>query len=84
MDRVIICSSMEEFINKIGNKVGSYDVVNAIKNKNEKIVLPPNSKLEDVAVEILKTCINDKDRKSTLLNSSHSGEWRVAWCFGSY
>lgn len=60
MDRVIICSSMEEFINKIGNNVGSYDVVNAIKNKNEKIVLPPNSKLEDVAVEILKTCINDK------------------------
>jgi len=60
MDRVIICSSMEEFINKTGNNVGSYDVVNAIKNKNEKIVLPPNSKLEDVAVEILKTCINDK------------------------
>lgn len=60
MDRVVICSSMNEFREKTGTNVGSYDIVNAIKNKNEKIILPPNSKLEDVAVEILKTCINDQ------------------------
>lgn len=59
-DRVVICSSMEEFIDKTSS-VGSYDVVNAIKNKSEKIILPPNTKLEDVAVEILKTCINDNN-----------------------
>jgi len=80
MDRVVICSSIEEFIEKTGTNVGSYDVVNAIKNKSEKIVLPPNTKLEDVAVEILKTCINDKilmdkvvtyvERKATYKNKT--------------
>lgn len=59
MDRVVICSSVEEFIDKTGNNVDSYDITSAIKNKSTKIILPPNTKLEDVATEILKTCIND-------------------------
>lgn len=81
MDRVVICSSMEEFIEKTGSSVGSYDIINAIKNKREKIILPPNSKLEDVAVEILKTCINDNatmekvvtyvERKATYQNKTN-------------
>lgn len=61
LDRVVICSSMEEFIDKTNSNVNSYDIVNAIKNKSEKIIFPPNTKLEDVTVEILKTCINDNN-----------------------
>lgn len=59
IDRVVICSSMADFIEKTGSNLTSYDVINAIKNKSEKIVIPPNTKLETVVVEILKTCIND-------------------------
>ncbi len=59
MDRVVICATMEEFIDKTANSSETYDVALAIKNKSEKIILPPNTQLEVVAVEILKTCIND-------------------------
>lgn len=59
IDRVVICASTEEFIQKTGSTDGNYNVANAIKNKNEKIILPPNTKIEDVAVEILKTYISN-------------------------
>lgn len=60
IDRVIICDSMEEFLDKTGNDLEAYDVQSAIKDKNEKIILPPNTKIEDVTAEILKTCIHDQ------------------------
>ncbi len=81
IDRVIICKSMEEFLDKTGNNIEAYDVASAIRNKNEKIILPPNTKIEDVATEILKTCIPDQrimdkvitytSRKATFQNKTN-------------
>lgn len=67
MTRVVVCTSMAEFIDLTRSNVTSYDIVNAIENKSEKIVLPPNTNLEEVAIEILKTCIKDDNTVSKVI-----------------
>lgn len=67
MTRVVVCTSMAEFIDLTRSNVTPYDIVNAIENKSEKIVLPPNTNLEEVAIEILKTCIKDNNTVSKVI-----------------
>lgn len=67
MTRVVVCTSMAEFIDLTRSNVTPYDIVNAIENKSERIVLPPNTNLEEVAIEILKTCIKDDNTVSKVI-----------------
>ncbi len=82
LDRVVICSSMEEFIAKTTSNNESYNVNELIKDKSKNIVLPPDTKIADITSEILKTCLNDDalihqvvtyvDRKKTFKNKTDS------------
>lgn len=67
MTRVVVCTSMAEFIDLTRSNITPYDIVNAIENKSEKIVLPPQADLEKVAIEILKTCIKDDNTVSKVI-----------------
>lgn len=59
LSRVEICSSIEEYQEKVGNS-GNYSVTEAVSSGNDKIVLPPETKLDVVAAEIIKaSCPNE-------------------------
>lgn len=78
IERVVICDSMEEFVSKTGS---AYDLESSIKDKSAKIVLPPNSKLEDVVVKIISSTTSENtlnkvitymDRKAKYQNKTAS------------
>lgn len=80
IDRIEICDSIEEFVDKTSSN-DTYDVKSAIKNKNEKIILPPNTSLSDVVGEVIKTYVNNDivlekivtyvERKSNYINQTN-------------
>ncbi|MCM1052965.1 MAG: phage tail tip lysozyme [Ruminococcus sp.] len=63
MSRIVITSSEEEFKKFTGTDTNSYKIEDSIKDKHSKIVVPPDTKLEDVVVKVLDTYC---DKKETL------------------
>lgn len=78
VERIVICDTMEDYVSKTGS---SYDLESSIKDKSAKIVLPPNSKLEDVVVKIINSTTSENtlnkvitymDRKAKYQNKTSS------------
>lgn len=61
ISRIVICSSMEEFIEKTGSDNVSYNIAKSFKDKNSKILLPPNTELKKVVTEILSVACPNKE-----------------------
>ena len=81
INRIESTSTEAEFVSKTGGNA-DYNIKDAINNKNAKIILPPNVKVENVVAEIIrvncateetvKKVISYVERKATYKNKTDS------------
>jgi len=66
INRIESTSTEAEFVSKTGGNA-DYNVKDAINNKNAKIILPPNVKVENVVAEIIRVnCANEETVKKVI------------------
>ena len=86
INRIESTSTEAEFVSKTGGNA-DYNIKDAINNKNAKIILPPNVKVENVVAEIIrvncateetvKKVISYVERKATYKNKTDSALERL-------
>jgi len=63
LDNIEVCSSVREYEEKTGYSASNYDAKKAVSRaieNNNKIILPPNANVEEVAAEVIRiTCKDD-------------------------